>query len=446
MNLLVAVAYNPAMKDKNYVKFLRQTSPYIHAHRGKTFVIAISGDSVLQSNFHSMVHDIALLQSLGIRTVVVHGARPQINKRLALSGIETSFEQHLRITGSEAMLCIKEAVGSTRLAIESELSMGLPSSPMHGARVRVIGGNFVTAKPVGVRDGVDFQRTGEVRRIDSQSIKHQLDDNSIVLISPIGFSATGESFNLNYQDLAAQAAITLKAEKLILVSDSPGVMDKGSLLRTLSLPQLAELLETSKDIQQMSLLGAAVHACQSGVERVHLVGHEQDGALLSELLTRDGSGTLISKDYGEIIRAATIEDVGGILALITPLEDQSVLVKRSRELLETEISRFIVVVHPEGLIAGCAALYPTADKQIGEVACLATHPDFNGQGIGSRLFDQIEFQARLQRMSSLCVMTTQAAHWFLEKGFVRAEVADLPANKQSMYNYQRNAGVFHKAI
>jgi amino-acid N-acetyltransferase len=446
MNLLVAVAYNPAMKDKNYVKFLRQTSPYIHAHRGKTFVIAISGDSVLQSNFHSMVHDIALLQSLGIRTVVVHGARPQINKRLALSGIETSFEQHLRITGSEAMLCIKEAVGSTRLAIESELSMGLPSSPMHGARVRVIGGNFVTAKPVGVRDGVDFQRTGEVRRIDSQSIKHQLDDNSIVLISPIGFSATGESFNLNYQDLAAQAAITLKAEKLILVSDSPGVMDKGSLLRTLSLPQLAELLETSKDAQQMSLLGAAVHACQSGVERVHLVGHEQDGALLSELLTRDGSGTLISKDYGEIIRAATIEDVGGILALITPLEDQSVLVKRSRELLETEISRFIVVVHPEGLIAGCAALYPTADKQIGEVACLATHPDFNGQGIGSRLFDQIEFQARLQRMSSLCVMTTQAAHWFLEKGFVRAEVADLPANKQSMYNYQRNAGVFHKAI
>ena len=446
MNLLAAVAYNPAMKDKNDVKFLRQTSPYIHAHRGKTFVIAISGGSVLQSNFHSMVHDIALLQSLGMRIVVVHGARPQINKRLALSGIETSFEQHLRITSSEAMLCIKEAVGSTRLAIESELSMGLPSSPMHGARVRVIGGNFVTAKPVGVRDGIDFQRTGEIRRIDSHAIKYQLDDNSMVLISPIGFSATGESFNLNYQDLAAQVAITLEAEKLILVSESPGVMDKGSLLRTLSIPQLTEILETSKDVQQVSLLGAAVHACQSGVERVHLVSHKEDGALLSELLTRDGSGTLLSKDYGEAIRVATIEDVGGILELITPLEDQSVLVKRSRELLETEISRFIVVVHPEGLIVGCAALYPTADKQMGEVACVAIHPDFNGQGIGSRVFDQIEFEARQQRMSSLCVMTTQAAHWFLEKGFISGEVADLPANKQSMYNYQRNAGVFHKAI
>ena len=446
MNLLAAVAYNPAMKDKNDVKFLRQTSPYIHAHRGKTFVIAISGGSVLQSNFHSMVHDIALLQSLGMRIVVVHGARPQINKRLALSGIETSFEQHLRITSSEAMLCIKEAVGSTRLAIESELSMGLPSSPMHGARVRVIGGNFVTAKPVGVRDGIDFQRTGEIRRIDSHAIKYQLDDHSMVLISPIGFSATGESFNLNYQDLAAQVAITLEAEKLILVSESPGVMDKGSLLRTLSIPQLTEILETSKDVQQVSLLGAAVHACQSGVERVHLVSHKEDGALLSELLTRDGSGTLLSKDYGEAIRVATIEDVGGILELITPLEDQSVLVKRSRELLETEISRFIVVVHPEGLIVGCAALYPTADKQMGEVACVAIHPDFNGQGIGSRVFDQIEFEARQQRMSSLCVMTTQAAHWFLEKGFISGEVADLPANKQSMYNYQRNAGVFHKAI
>ena len=434
------------MKDKNDVKFLRQTSPYIHAHRGKTFVIAISGGSVLQSNFHSMVHDIALLQSLGMRIVVVHGARPQINKRLTLAGIETSFEQHLRITSSEAMLCIKEAVGSTRLAIESELSMGLPSSPMHGARVRVIGGNFVTAKPVGVRDGIDFQRTGEIRRIDSHAIKYQLDDNSMVLISPIGFSATGESFNLNYQDLAAQVAITLEAEKLILVSESPGVMDKGSLLRTLSIPQLAEILETSKDVQQVSLLGAAVHACQSGVERVHLVSHKEDGALLSELLTRDGSGTLLSKDYGEAIRVATIEDVGGILELITPLEDQSVLVKRSRELLETEISRFIVVVHPEGLIVGCAALYPTADKQMGEVACVAIHPDFNGQGIGSRVFDQIEFEARQQRMSSLCVMTTQAAHWFLEKGFISGEVADLPANKQSMYNYQRNAGVFHKTI
>jgi len=242
MNLLGSVAYNRAMKDKNYVKFLRQTSPYIHSHRGKTFVVAISGDSVLQSNFHSMVHDVALLQSLGIRIVLVHGARPQINKRLALSNIETNFEQHLRITSSESMLCIKEAVGSTRLVIESELSMGLPSSPMHGARVRVIGGNFVTAKPVGVRDGIDFRRTGEVRRIDSQAIKHQLDDNSMVLISPIGFSATGEAFNLNYQDLAAQVAIALEAEKLILVSDSRGVMDKGSLLRTLSLPQLAELL------------------------------------------------------------------------------------------------------------------------------------------------------------------------------------------------------------
>ena len=446
MNLLGSVAYNRAMKDKNYVKFLRQTSPYIHSHRGKTFVVAISGDSVLQSNFHSMVHDVALLQSLGIRIVLVHGARPQINKRLALSNIETNFEQHLRITSSQSMLCIKEAVGSTRLVIESELSMGLPSSPMHGARVRVIGGNFVTAKPVGVRDGIDFRRTGEVRRIDSQAIKHQLDDNSMVLISPIGFSATGEAFNLNYQDLAAQVAIALEAEKLILVSDSRGVMDKGSLLRTLSLPQLAELLETTKDAHQVGLLSAAVHACQSGVERVHLVGHEEDGALLSELLTRDGSGTLISKDYGEVIRAATIEDVGGILALITPLEDQLVLVRRSRQLLETEISRFTVVVHPEGLIVGCAALYPTVDKQMGEVACVAIHIDFNGQGIGSRLFDQIEFDARQQRMSSLCVMTTQAAHWFLEKGFVGAEVSDLPANKQSMYNYQRNAGVFRKAL
>ncbi len=433
------------MNTNTYVEFFRQTSPYIHAHRGKTFVIALGGDAVLHDNFHSTVHDIALLQSLGIRVVLVHGARPQIDKRLQLSEIESKFHGSLRITSAEIMACVKEAVGSTRLEIESELSMGLPNSPMHGAQIRVIGGNFITAKPVGIRDGVDFQRSGEIRRINAPAIEQQLVDGAMILMSPVGFSPTGEAFNLSYQDVATKTAIALNAEKLILVSEAEGIFDGADLLRNLSLLEVQDLIAKSEPSEQQ-LLDCAYKACRNGVDRVHLVGCAEDGGLLSELFTRDGSGTLVMKDHSEVIRPATVDDVGGILNLIAPLEDQKILVKRSRELLETEISRFMLVVHPEGLLLGCAALYPTSDQTIGELACVATHPEFHGQGIASRLFDAIADNAQQNGFNKLFVLTTQTAHWFLEKGFIEAELSDLPAQKQSLYNYQRNSRIFSKVI
>ena len=434
------------MSQTGYVEFFRQTSPYIHAHRGKTFVVALGGDAVLHANFHSTLYDIALLQSLGIRVVLVHGARPQTDKRIALSDLQADFNNGLRITDGDAMLCIKEAVGATRLQIEAELSMGLPNSPMHGAGIRVIGGNFITAKPVGVRDGIDFQRTGEVRRIDAKAIQDQLVNGALVLMSPVGFSPTGESFNLNYQDVAAQVAIALDAEKLILISEAPEVVDDGGLVRALSLPTVNVLLAKSTDSEEQQRLSAAYQACRNGVDRVHLVGCVADGGLLTELFTRDGSGTLVMKDHSEVIRAATIEDVAGIIKLIGPLEDQQVLVKRSRELLETEISRFMLVVHPEGDLLGCAALYPTADSSVGELACVATHPEFHGQGIASRLFDAVSQDAKQNGLKQLFVLTTQTAHWFLEKGFVEAELSELPAHKQSLYHYQRNSRIFSRIL
>ncbi len=434
------------MKSNGYVEFFRQTSPYIHAHRGKTFVIAFGGDAVLNGNFHSTVHDIALLQSLGIRVVLVHGARPQTEQRIALSGLESEFSHGLRVTHSHAIQCVKEAVGATRLQIESELSMGQPNSPMHGAAIRVIGGNFITAKPVGVRDGIDFQRTGEVRRVDGVAIDSQLQQGSLVLISPIGFSPTGEAFNLSYQDLASQVAVALNAEKLILLNQARGVVRDNSLVRALSLPELESIRQASTDDAEQQMLGAAYQACGNGVDRVHLVSCAEDGSLLTELFTRDGSGTLVMKDHSEVIRPATIDDVGGIIELIAPLEEQQVLVKRSRELLETEISRFMLVVHPEGVLLGCAALYPTADSHVGELACVATHPEFHDQGIATRLFDTIVQDAKKKGLTQLFVLTTQTAHWFLERGFVEAQVADLPAQKQSLYNYQRNSRIFSKAI
>lgn len=435
------------MNSEDYVHFFRQTSPYIHAHRGKTFVIALGGDAVLHQNFHSIVHDIALLQSLGIRVVVVHGARPQIDQRANLSGIESKFDQQLRITDSNAMQCVKEAVGCTRFMIESEFSMGLPNSPMHGAKVRVIGGNFITAKPVGIKNGTDFQHTGEIRRIDADAIQQQLQAGALVLISPIGYSPTGESFNLNYQDVATRTAIAVNAEKLILIDESLGILNsEGQLIRSLSLPEVTELKSTFKDSLQYLSLASAYQACRNGVERVHIVSFAEDGALLTELFTREGLGTLVMTDNSEVIRAATIEDVGGIIELISPLEEQGILVKRSRELLETEISRFTVVVHPEGMLLGCAGLYPFNDSKIGELACVATHPEFHRQGIASRLLAYIEKDAQQIGLQKLFVLTTQTAHWFREKGFVEGNLDELPNKKQALYNFQRNSRIFFKPI
>ena len=440
------------MNSNNYVQFFRETSPYIHAHRGKTFVIALSGDAVSHENFHSIIHDIALMQSLGVHIVLVHGARPQIDQRLSEASIESSFCQQVRITDGAAMDCVKQAVGSTRFQIESALSMGLPNSPMHGARVRVVGGNFITAKPVGIRDGVDFQRAGEIRRIDTTAIKEQLDRGALVLMSSIGFSPTGEAFNLAYQDVAAGASIALNAEKLILVTGEPGILDSdNNLLRNLSLPELedlkAKLKESDGDESAAFWLMASAHrACNNGVDRVHLVGCDDDGTLLRELFTREGCGTLVMKDHSEVIRPANIDDVGGILDLISPLEQQGILVKRSRELLETEIARFMVVVHPEGTLLGCAALYPMADQKKGEVACVASHPDFLGRGIASRLLQRLESDAAQAGMTTLFVLTTQTAHWFLEKGFAETQLEYLPEQKKSLYNYQRNSRIFSKAI
>jgi len=434
------------MTTNSYVDFFRQTSPYIHSHRGKTFVIALDGDTVFHANFHRNIHDIALLQSLGIRIVLVHGGRPQIDQRIAQAGNASQFHNQLRITDNAAMQAVKEALGSTRWQIEAELSTGLPNSPMHGAQIKAIGGNFVTAKPIGILDGVDYQHTGEVRGIDAKAIQQQLHMGGLVLMSPIGFSPTGEAFNLSYQEVAAKTAIAINAEKLILVTEVAGILQDDRLLRSLSLPESKKLYQHSLDATQNKILATAHHACDEGVDRVHLISCAEDGALLTELFTREGSGTLVMQDHSEVIRSAKIDDVGGILELIAPLEEQKILVKRSRELLETEISRFTLVVHPEGHLLGCAALYPTADSTEGEIACMATDPEFLGQGIASRLLKRLETDAATLGVKKLFVLTTQTAHWFLEKGFVETKLANLPEQKKSLYNYQRNSRIFSKIL
>lgn len=431
-----------------FVQQFRESSPYINSFRGKTFVIVFNGEAVGDALFPHLIHDFALLDSLGIRLVLVHGARPQIEQRLANAGAKFEYVNDLRITDKLALQCVKEAVGSIRVEVESLLSMGLANSPMAGAQLQVVSGNFVTAKPVGIRDGVDFQHTGEVRKVNAAAINKQLADGTIVLLSPIGYSPTGEVFNLSAEDVATAVSVALQADKLIyLTEDEPLQDDQQRTIRELTLARASEMLEQQANLPRQSqrMLRSAVRVCSAGVRRIHVVSRHIDGALLQELFTRDGIGTLISADLYEGTRSASIDDVAGILDLIAPLEQEGVLVRRSREKLEMEINHFIVVER-DGMIIGCAAYYPYPDAKAAELACLAVHHNYRSTGRGDALLQYVEHKARQDAVQQLFVLSTRSMHWFLERGFEQGDIDDLPMQRQQLYNYQRKSKVFFKAL
>lgn len=431
----------------DYVKWFRHSSPYINAHRGKTFVLMLPGEALVHANYGNIIYDIALLSSLGVRLVVVHGARPQIDARLAESGIASRFHRNLRVTDADNLERVTQAIGQARIQMEAALSTGVPNSPMHGARMQVISGNFVVAMPHGVLDGVDLQHTGKVRRVNTRSLNSVLDSGAIALLSPLGYSTTGEAFNLSFSDVATHVATALKADKVLAFIEADGVQNRtGELIRQIALQDCKAFLEDegehiSGDMKQA--LHACYLACLQGVPRAQLVSYATDGAMLSELFTRDGLGTMVHSDSYEQLRRATIDDVGGILELLSPLENDGTLVRRSRELLETEIERFHVL-EKDGTIIACAAIYPFEESA--ELACVVTHPDYRKGGRASTLLTQMEKIARRQGIKQLFLLTTQTAHWFIEQGFVQAQIDDLPVARRRLYNYQRNSKIFIKNL
>lgn len=446
-------------QPEDYVRWFRNAAPYINSHQGKTMVLMFGGEAVDHDNFINIVHDIALLSSLGIRLVIVHGARPQIANRINDVGINSTISRGLRVTDKAALKEVTAACGALRIQIEAMLTTGLINSPMHGARLRVQSGNYVIAKPMGVVDGVDFQHTGLVRRIDAEGINASLAAGNIVLLSPVGYSTTGEVFNIALEDIAVQTAVSLGADKLIGFSEQQGVMDtQGNLIKSCSSFDLRQLLhefERNQNNDQHDeptelLYRAIVQASEQGVPRCHCVSYQQETALLQELFTRDGSGTLIAKQHDEQFVQASIDDVGGILELIQPLEQSGVLVRRSRKRLETEIETFSLI-KKEGVIIACAALLPfdtsyIEDNRSAELACVVTHPDYRKEGLGERLLSSIERKAREQQINSLFVLTTVSEHWFREHGFVESNVDELPQKKQELYNFQRNSKVLKKDL
>ncbi|WP_438970589.1 amino-acid N-acetyltransferase [Methylophaga sp.] len=414
--------------------WFRTAAPYIHAHRDATFVIAFDGETIDSTGFDPLLHDIAILSSLGIKLVLVYGARPQIEAQCREQNIKVAYHRGLRITDDESLKTAKAVIGKLRVDIESKLSFGLPHTPMADARIRCTSGNLVTARPAGILDGVDLGHTGEVRRVDVNGINQQLNLGNIVLLPPLGYSLTGEIFNLSAEAIATAVATATHADKLIFIGES-----------NRNLPRELTLQEAGDNLAAHPSISAAVEACQSGVQRVHLLDRALDGALLQELFSRDGAGTLLTATSFETTRQATIEDVAGILELLQPLEDNGTLVKRSRELLEREIDHF-TVMERDGTVVACAALYTYPENNMAELACLAVSNSYRSLGRGQQLLSSIEKIALSAGLDSLYVLTTQTAHWFLEHGFKQSEIAELPVAKQALYNYQRNSKVFRKTL
>ncbi|MBU3711546.1 MAG: amino-acid N-acetyltransferase [Limnohabitans sp.] len=446
-----------AVFNFTFVPWFRSVAPYIHMHRGKTFVVGIAGEAIAAGKLPNLAQDLALIQSMGVKVVLVHGFRPQVNEQLKAKGHTPQYSHGMRITDEVALDCAQEAAGQLRYEIEAAFSQGLPNTPMAGATVRVISGNFITARPVGIVNGVDFQHSGLVRKVDIAGITQTLQSGSMVLLSPFGFSPTGEAFNLTMEEVATSVAIALQADKLLFVSEVPGIRlrpgepegDDNPIDTELPLDAAEKLLASLPSANEPSdiafYLQHCVKACKSGVERSHILPFAVDGALLLEVYMHDGIGTMVVDEKLESLREATHEDVGGILQLIEPFENDGTLVKRDRTEIERDVEQYTVIEH-DGVIFACAALHAYPEKKTGEMAALTVSPQSQGQGDGEKVLKRIEQRARSKGLESIFVLTTRTMHWFIKRGFVPADLDWLPEERKRAYNWNRASKVLVKKL
>jgi len=446
-----------AVFNFTFVPWFRSVAPYIHTHRGKTFVVGIAGEAIAAGKLQHIAQDLALIQSMGVKIVLVHGFRPQVNEQLAAKGHEAKYSHGMRITDEVALDCAQEAAGQLRYEIEAAFSQGLPNTPMADSTVRVISGNFITARPVGIVDGVDFQNSGVVRKVDTAGISKVLDMGAMLLLSPFGFSPTGEAFNLSMEEVATSVATALQADKLIFLTEVPGILQRpheppgedNPVDTELSLAAaealLLEVPAAREPADVAFYLQHCVTACKGGVERSHIIPYSVDGAILLEVYVHDGIGTMIVDEKLESLREATEDDVGGILKLIEPFEKDGTLVKRSRTEIERDASSYTVIEH-DGVIFACAALNPYPEGRTGEMAALTVSPDVQGQGDGERVLKRIEQRARAAGLESIFVLTTRTTHWFLKRGFVLVDADWLPEARKRKYNWDRKSQVLVKKL
>ena len=422
------------------LKGFRDTAPYIHAHRGRTFVLCVDSAALEHPHADTLLQDIAQLQAMGVRLVVVFGARCRLDQELP----DSDFHAGCRITRERDVPIVRAVVGALLSEIQARLSQGLMNTPMAGMRLRALTGNLISARPRGVHDGVDFEHTGEVRRVAANTVERLLQQDAIVLLPPLGYSATGETFNLNAVELACTVAQSIAADKLIYLHTEPLPRRRRGTLQQLTSSEVQAMLRRrALSPVQRQMLQGAIDASLSSVGRIHLLDARRDGVLLQELFTRAGAGLMVTRTEASAPRQAELSDIGGITGLIAPLIEQGLLARRTQEELELRLHNFRVI-DLDGLIAGCACLHPL-DETHAELICLAVHPEYRGQGFGQALLGDAWGRATEGGFETLCVLTTGAMHWFREQGFRPATPRSLPVARRRFYNNQRNAKVLVKA-
>ena len=492
-----------------FVQFFRQASPYIEGHRGRTFVIAIPGEVVDKKEvLYTLLEDVALLHGLGVKLVLVVGARVQINEAIRAKGIEPRYVGGYRVTDDVAMRAAVAAAGAARMEVEARLSkgptvtmlrrherssaamsLGRDLSPNYAPGLTTVSGNYVAAKRKGVVNGIDYQHTGVVRFVQRDAVKYQLDIGNVILLSNLGYSTSGEVLNCDTYTVAVRAAIDLEADKLIIstVDDSQSLKDLPAWLplreaesllqkwaaaadeknphsiiksavsmvpRSGGLPAAPEL-----DFDHWYELGlplpllSAYTVCRAGVKRAHIIDANQDGSLVLELYSRDGVGTMVSTDFYEGIRPATPSDLSGIEDLLAPLVEKGVLVARSQDELAEEIPYF-TVLERESKILACATVKPLGvnveGKSVAELAAFCVHPDYRGGGKGDSLLEYLERHAKTKGIDRLILLTTRTADWFEQRGFSYAGKAHssdlLPDDRRDRINPARNSQLYTKIL
>jgi amino-acid N-acetyltransferase len=360
------------------------------------------------------------------------------------------MHEQRRVTRAEDMDIINGIYGQLRSQLEGLFSTGLPNTPLHNVEISVVAGNFVTARPIGVLAGVDHLFTGRMRNVDTARVNTLLDAGSIVLMSPMGYSSSGQAFNLAAEELAADVSVALNADKLIMLDELNHLNNSSGQRESTATPtSLQILIGTNEQISTTTRLrlDTMIQAVRGGVTKAHIISFQEDGGVLQELFTADGVGTQVLEEATGPVRPAKAEDVSDIVEIIRPLEETGVLVRRSRDRLEQEIEHFLVA-ELDGVVVGCCAVYPFEDEA--ELACVAVHEHYRRRGsgvaIGANLLRAAEAKARSYASKRLFALTTQTQDWFIDQGFAPTDVSALPTSKQSLYNWQRGSKVVSKPL
>jgi amino-acid N-acetyltransferase len=437
--------------QSSFVENLRLSAKYISQFNQKVFVIGISGHVFNDGQFENIAKDINLLHSLNIKVILVYGARPQVEAILVKNKIPIRLVQNMRVTSKSALSHIIEVNGAMRVKIEATLSTIKPFTE----GMQLSSGNFLTAMPAGVIDGIDMEATGRVRNIDINAIENKLNHHEIVIVSPIGYSPIGQIFNLSYEQTAANIAAAIGADKLIYYVDANGILnERGELIPELTSEKAHKLIshieeKTSPEAAQnlsyddFNILKSSLFAIKNKIKKVHLINRHIDGSLIEELFTEKGSGTIFTEFALENFRKATEGDIKDIYRILSLFEKKKILVKRDLPQIKNSIEHFYILEHDKKFV-GCVSLNPY--KEGLELASFAIDKNYQKLGFGKKLLKFCELEALKLKYNEVFILTTQSEHWFAENGFREKSKDLMPALRKKTYQSKRNSKYLTKKL